>query len=265
MATESGFFSSSYNRARAGVGTVQASVAGWNARLGSSYLGRSLQMGAAESFGWSYSGSMFGTKGTSQGFLGLREGLPEFRAARSGRPLTGRPQMGRVFSRARGMGRGVFSSTRMAVTHGARSAGLRGVGKLASKALPCVLGPAGTAYFAYTGYKEGGIWGAVKGVGESVAWSAGIRAVGGLINPFTLAVAGIAAIGLGVYAAGEKGQAHVKKLRELEMGGGAIMEQIGSLPAATMRQRSALALQNSHINGRMAIGNEALLLHTSFR
>ena len=262
MATESGYF----NSARASIGTVQGAMAGWNARLGSSYFGRSLQIGAAESFGWSYAGSMLGTNVTSQGFLGLQESMPAFRAARAGRPLMGRMQMGRVFSKARGAGRGVFSSTSMAVAHGARQTGLRGAGKLAGKAIPGILGLAGTAYFAYSGYKQEGTWGAVKGIGESVAWSAGIRAVGGIVsNPYIIGGAVLAAGAYGVYAAGEKGQAHVKKLRELEMGGGSIMDKIGSMPAATMRQRSAMALQNSHINGRMALGNEALLLHTSFR
>jgi len=248
------------------LGAGRAALAGFNARFGQSYIGRSIQMGAAESFGFSYKGSMFGINATSQGFLGLRESLPEFRAARQGRPTFGKPQMGRVYSKARGMGMGKFSSTRMAVTHGARQAGMRGVGKILGKALPGGLGLAATGYFAYSGYQEGGALGAVKGVGESIAWTTAFKLAGGLANPVIGGAAIVGAVGLGIYAYGEASQAHVKKLRDIEMGGtGAIMDAIGSMPAATMRQRSVLALQNTHINGRMAMGNEALYMHTSFR
>jgi len=94
---------------------------------------------------------------------------------------------------------------------------------------------------------------------------AGIGAIAGtLMNPLAWAVAG------GIYAAQEISEAidrkstagiRQKQVRALELGT-PMNDQFGTI--ATLRQRSLSAIQNSHVNGRMALGNEAALLHTSF-
>jgi hypothetical protein len=125
---------------------------------------------------------------------------------------------------------------------------------------------AGTASLAYEGYKEGGVFGAAKGIGTSVAWNWGTRAAVGVIGaPVTAALAVGTAAAIGTYAVGEAARKHVKSLGQLEFGSNNMMDVIGSAGAATSRQRSVMALQNTHLNGRMALGNEAVLMHTSFR
>jgi hypothetical protein len=49
-----------------------------------------------------------------------------------------------------------------------------------------------------------------------------------------------------------------RQIRAMEMGA-PIADQYGTI--STLRQRSLAAIQNSHVNGRMALGNEAALLH----
>jgi len=49
-----------------------------------------------------------------------------------------------------------------------------------------------------------------------------------------------------------------RQIRAMEMGA-PISDQYGTI--STLRQRSLAAIQNSHVNGRMALGNEAALLH----
>ena len=179
-------------------------------RLGKSHIGRSIQMGAAESLGVVYKGQTFGTKAVSEGFMGLKGGASF------------------------------------------------------GKALPGVLGLGFTAIMAHEGYQQQGVWGATKGVAESALWSALPRLAGGLINPGTMAVGAVAALGYGAYQLGEAGKAHHKRLRDVEM---SVMspDVFNSHGAATMRQRSVMALQNTHINGRMAMGNEGMIMHTPFR
>ncbi len=122
-------------------------------------------------------------------------------------------------------------------------------------------------YSAYTGYQEGGVWGATKGVAESVAInsiSTGLfNAAVGAVGSVPLAI-GAAAVGgaYGYYRLGEAGQTYAKNLRKLEMGSETV-DTFGT--AASMRQRSLSAIQNSHVNGRMALGNEAGLMHMSYR
>ena len=131
---------------------------------------------------------------------------------------------------------------------------------------PCHLS---TAYFAHEGYQEEGVWGAAKGIGESIAYSAAWNYMAGgaaaSAMAFAAPVAGIAALAGGAYMLGEAGIQHAKGLRELEMGGGdQMLQAVTSAGAATARQRAVMALNNTHINGRMALGNEGFLMHRGF-
>ena len=123
------------------------------------------------------------------------------------------------------------------------------------------LGPVMVGYSMYAGYKEGGVWGAIKGGASELAiwgaFEAGMYVLGAAAAPLA-AVAAVGAVGAGAYAYGEAAQAHRKRLRNVEMGG-EVFDPFGT--AATTRQRSLQALHNSHINGRMAIGSEAVLMH----
>lgn len=245
---------------------VWATGAGWNARLGQSYLGRSLQLGAAESFGVYFSGSAFGTSGVvNEGFLGIKGTLSQMAADR---PVTHRQRFdpSRVYKGSRAMGAGVGRSSWNVARHTAKRTGARGVARFAGATAMKSLGVAGTALFAYQGYKENGALGAAMGVGESILYTAAFRAIGGAVfNPATIVAAGGVLAGIGIYEAGEAAKNYVKGLGNLEFGGEHMMGALGSAGAATSRQRSMMALQNTHLNGRMALGNEALLSHTSFR
>ena len=127
-----------------------------------------------------------------------------------------------------------------------------------------VVGMAAVGYAAYTGYKEGGVVGAAKEVGSSAltwglirgSWNMAAGAVGSVPLAIGAAVAGGA---YGYYRLGEAGIKHAKKMRNLEMGGD-VIDTFGTM--ATMRQRSLSAIQNTHVNGRLALGGEASLLHT---
>lgn len=164
-----------------------------------------------------------------------------------------------------------------------------GFGKMAGKGAGRLLGPLATLYFGtYQGYKEGGWWGAAKGTfthlrdsfvfgaamsglskvfGPGKYWGAG--AVGAAQAGLGISTLGWAAgIGSGVGAASPWQAAvrplvagHMKRHAELEMGR-PIIDQFGTL--ATMRQRSLAAIQNSKINGRSAIGNEATLMYQPY-
>jgi len=215
-------------RAISNRGMFGARLAGFNARLEGSAMGRALKMGTMESFGWHFAGT------ESQGFLGLRG------------------ELGSV----KGM-KGVAGNI--------RKGGLGLVGRTLGKSL----GLLSTAYFAYEGYQQEGVWGAAKGVGESIAYSAAfnyvVGAAGGTALAFAAPVAGIAALAGGAYMLGEAGIKHKKGLRDLEMGGGdQMMQAVTSAGAATARQRAVMALNNTHVNGRMALGNEGFLMHRGF-
>ena len=110
-----------------------------------------------------------------------------------------------------------------------------------------------------------GYWGArAAGVGFG-AVTGGLAAVGmALINPWAMAIAGgIYAVeqALEFYDDGNRAIARQRMVNDLEMGS-PVMDQFGTI--STLRQRSLSAIQNSHVNGRMALGNEAALLHRSF-
>jgi hypothetical protein len=116
-----------------------------------------------------------------------------------------------------------------------------------------------TAYMMYEGYQQQGIWGAAKGLGESIAYTAAFKAAAAVLGSAGVAAgAAVAAGAVGGYMMGEAAQAHLKSLRNVEMGA-PIVDTFGTV--ATMRQRSLMALNQTHINGRMAIGNEGALMH----
>lgn len=122
-----------------------------------------------------------------------------------------------------------------------------------------LLGNAFTLYEVYRGYQEGGVMGAAKGFGVSYGFNLASR----LLLKSTLGpVAAVAAVGIGTYQFGKKAGEYGKKMSGLEMATPYI-DQFGTM--ATMRQRSLQAIQNTHLNGRAALGSEAQILHKVLR
>lgn len=201
-------------------------MSAFNQRLDRSYLGRQLKIGAKESFGFYHEG--FSSRAQGYGFLGMKGAVGDIRAKGFKAGMAGK--WGRF-----------------------------GGGTLAAL---------GTAAWAYQGYQQSGVLGAAKGIGESVAWNWGIRAAAGALGAGAATI-GVATVGIaaayGTYALGEAARKHAKSLNQLEFGTSQIMDALGSAGAATSRQRSVMALQNTHLSGRMAMGNEAVLMHTSFK
>lgn len=132
---------------------------------------------------------------------------------------------------------------------------------LGSMAMRGGIGLGFTAYMAYEGYQQEGMWGAMKGAGESVLWNAGFRLAGSLLPGVATvagtALAGAAVIG-GAYAFQRNAVDYNEKLRRSEFVAGNINDPFGNV--ATMRQRSIRALHNSNMGGRMTLGREAQLL-----
>jgi len=138
------------------------------------------------------------------------------------------------------------------------------------------LGVGFTAYMAYEGYQKEGMWGAAKGVGESVgyAYLSG-RIMGGIVGggALTALAAGTAAAGMaygGLKLAGAftsdassfglknlvRDQTYEYRRRNASMDlGTPSIDPFGN--NATIRQRSLSAIQNSRLNGRSMLGNEA--------
>jgi len=123
--------------------------------------------------------------------------------------------------------------------------------------------PAFMALSAYSGYKQGGVFGAAKNVAIDAAMWGGIRAAFSMLTSAPVIAGGMfVGAGYGYYKLGEAARTHVRKLRNVEMGAD-LVDRYGTM--STMRQRSLAAIQNTHINGRMALGNEALLLSAPYR
>jgi len=138
--------------------------------------------------------------------------------------------------------------------------GVFAAGKMA--ALGRGLFPVFTAYSAYSGYKEGGIMGATKNVAADAATWGAMRAAWSMFaNPVTLGAAAVAGLGYGGYKLGEAAIAHEKRIKGLELGAD-VVDRFGTI--STMRQRSLQAIQNSHLNGRGALGNEALIMSSPY-
>ncbi len=109
---------------------------------------------------------------------------------------------------------------------------------------------------------------ATAGRAAGIAWGIGLAGVGAvtatLLSPISLAVMGATAVAgqaADFYERGTKAGMRERQVRNLEMGA-PVADPFGTI--STLRQRSLSALQNSHVNGRMALGNEAALLHSSF-
>lgn len=128
-------------------------------------------------------------------------------------------------------------------------------------------GLAFVGYDAYQGYKEGGMVGAAKNITTSaISWGlmrGAWNMAAGTLGSVPVAI-GAAAVGgaYGYYRMGEAGQKYSKNLKKLEFRGADIGDTFGTM--ATMRQRSLSAIQNSHVNGRMALGGEAAMMHTTY-
>ncbi|MCW4026746.1 MAG: hypothetical protein NWE76_04590 [Candidatus Bathyarchaeota archaeon] len=240
-------------------GVAAGAQKGWD-WMGQSALGTSLQRGTAESFGWHFGKTSTG-KVVNEGFLGWRTVSREAFADRlERRAYTG--DLGKRVSSQRV--EGVVRNLRNDPGGAARArwllkgSPLKTLGRFAGRAIPLAF----TGWLASSGYKEGGLMGAAGGIAESIATTSAIHMAGlTLSSPLTWIVAGGIAAGAGGYALGEAAQAHRRGLKTLEMGAN-VVDPFGT--AATLRQRSLTALQNSKINGRMGLGNEALIMHRSF-
>jgi len=117
---------------------------------------------------------------------------------------------------------------------------------------------------AFQAYREEGAWGAAKSGAGSLAMGGAFRVVTGIagralsgFGPVAVAAAAV----YGTYALGNAAKMHVKRLKGLEMGRN-IPDPFGTV--STIRQRSLQAIQNTHINGRLALGNEAMLMSRRF-
>jgi hypothetical protein len=142
-----------------------------------------------------------------------------------------------------------------------RSSGING---LSAGKLMAGLNLGVTAYATYQGFKEGGVVGGVRAGATQLAigglFRGALNSIGGVAsNPLLLGAGIAAAAGYGYYKLGEAGIAHMKRHRNMEMGSD-IIDTFGTM--ATIRQRSLSAIQNSHVNGRLALGGEAALMHT---
>ncbi len=119
---------------------------------------------------------------------------------------------------------------------------------------------------AISGYQENGVTGATMNVAKNAATWGAIRAgwsvgKGVLSNPWVLGGAAIGATAYAGYKIGQASREKARRIRNVEMGG-EVLDRFGTV--STIRQRSLMALNNSHVNGRMALGNEAILLSSNY-
>lgn len=173
---------------------------------------------------------------------------------------------GQAYGRARTSGLGRMAALREGAGAGATAAksmgawgSFKAAGAMAARTLPALM----TGYMMYEGYQTGGVIGVAGAAAESVAYTAAFNVGAAALGSVGVGIAaGAAIMAGGTYMAMKAGKQHMRGLRNVEMGGSGL-GAIGSMGAATMRQRAAGALKNTHINGRMALGNEALLFHTN--
>ena len=209
---------------------------------------------AAEAMGVVYGGGI-GNYGQNEGFLGARN----FTDASKGRFYKGIATAGGLFS---------AYYTASSVLEGYDQGGLSGA----------ALGFAQATAEGFVGRKIFGYVMSSVSAGATAA-SAGRAGVlkyalgtGGGVLGFARAFLHPASLALmgGMYALNQAGEyiqetdkaiARRKQVRGLELGG-PIQDQFGTI--STLRQRSLMALQNTHVNGRMAFGQEAALLHSTF-
>jgi len=134
---------------------------------------------------------------------------------------------------------------------------------------------------AYQGYQEGGVGGAITGAGKQMAYDyvAGAAVRAAISNPMISKVSwpiigtllGLGTMAAGLYKLGGGSltklaarpwvKEHMKKHSALEMST-PVIDDYGTV--ATMRQRSVNAIQNSRLNGRSALNNEASLMYNPY-
>lgn len=153
--------------------------------------------------------------------------------------------------------------------HGGRAISMRGALKGTLKAMGTPMGLAfGPGIGFALGYSEGGLSGGFAGAAESTIMMAGFemgaRTLGlagiGIKGGLALGGIGMAAAGVGyaTHAALEHGNRYMRNRGKMELSA-PTLDVFGT--AATMRQRSLAAMNDSHINMRNALGNEAMYLH----
>ena len=195
---------------------------GWD-RMGRSGTGRAFQRGVSETFGWIWEDVAPGE--ASHGMMNKGFLGLEGKGVRSLLKSRGGPGL---LKGAGKVGGGLFTAGYM-------------------------------LYETMQGLRQGGIGGALRAGGkvikQNVIWDVGMH-LASKAGVGALAVGGAAVYGY--YQFASAGREYAEGLRNMEMGS-PIVDPFGT--AATMRQRSLNALQNTHINGRMALGNEAILMH----
>ena len=222
-------------------------------------LGQSIEIGAKESFGWNYSGfSVRNAK--NEGFLGLSRQLKK-------NPIVTKNTAMVLASDAQRMGwanpnwmppsGGKYNIKAL----GRTSINVGNIGRAAGAAIFGAANLAYTGYTMYQGYQDNGVLGAGYAAGESVFYSS-LGRLAFTYAPTVATIGAVAGAGYAGYQVGEAMQEKMRSLRRIEFGDNIAMRSAG---AATTRQRSVMALQNTHLNGRMALGNEAMLIHNPYR
>jgi len=153
------------------------------------------------------------------------------------------------------------------VPKSALGAAMKSPGRMAVRGLGSVLGLGMVAMEAYHGYQEGGVLGAATAAGKEAAmWAmmgvgetAFASMTGFSASAVFLPVAVAAGAAYGGYKAMKYGGEVSKNLRNLDMGT-PMIDPHGF--GHTMRQRALMGIQRSHINGRMALGSEAVIMST---
>lgn len=233
-----------------------ASMATAGRSVQGNFLQQMLKESVLDSIGW----DITYREGYNKGFLGMRHSMKEiYGLGRSGATV---PTMGNIYKMGRASGQTGTQAFGAAVKEGGGRAA-----SFAGRTAMNIVGPTFLAYSMYSGYQQEGIFGAAKGAAEFVAFDVALRSTIAVLGaPLTVAAAAGTAIGYGAYAIGKAGKKYERKLRDLEMGGDEnLINAINSYGASTMRQRAAIALNNSHINRRLALGNEASIFHSSYR
>jgi hypothetical protein len=218
-------------------------------------LGRS----AAEAIGIDYGTVPGGHYGTNQGFLGAKNWTAAAKAMGMTKPLA---------AIVTGFSFLAAANTYDMVTAGYAENGVVGAGTgfIGSAAIGYtsrhvgahLLGSAGRGYAAAAGSRAGAL---------RVALGIGGGALGfarALTHPYSLLALGVSGAAYAMSEYVEETDRAIdrnKQVRGLELGR-PIQDQFGTI--STLRQRSLNALQNTHVNGRMAFGQEAALLHSSF-
>jgi hypothetical protein len=131
--------------------------------------------------------------------------------------------------------------------------------------LQSTLGMAFTAYNVYQGYKEDGITGAVgnftTSTAQTMAFNVVTKGLGKLWNPYVIG----AAVTLGTAHMFAQHGKNIKRNLQRSEFVTTPTNVINNAGALTARQRSIQALNDSRINARSALGNEANILHTRYR